>query len=111
MEIRIDFDTRKVEQKILSRLVKTQMVLDQEVAKDSNYFAPEDQGYLKDSVYLRLTPGTLVWDIMYARVLYYGLEYNFSKDKNPNARAKWFEWAKTANLKKWVRIANNEYHS
>lgn len=34
---------------------------------------------------------TLAYDTPYARRLYFHPEYNFRKDKNPNAGAMWFE--------------------
>ena len=42
---------------------------------------------------------SIVSDTPYARRLYYHPEYNFQKDKNPNAGAKWFEPYLTGNKK------------
>lgn len=89
---------------------RVQTVLDQEVAKDSNVYCPEDQGDLKDSVYLsRMGSGILTWDQVYAKRLYHGLDFNFSKDKNPNASPKWFERAKKVRLRHWLEVAQYEY--
>jgi hypothetical protein len=89
---------------------KAQFMLDQQVAKDSNYYAPEDVGTLQDSVllYSRFGSGQLTWNTEYARKQYYELE-NKSKDKNPNARMKWFEVAKSEKKDDWVKVANYAY--
>jgi hypothetical protein len=93
------------------RLKRAQIALDQQIAKDSNYYAPEDKGDLKDSVYLGsvMGSGLLTWAVEKARRLYHGIGFNFSKDKNPNARAEWFEWAKKIRMNEWVKVANSEY--
>lgn len=105
--------------------------LTQQVLKDSNYYAPIDQGYLRNSsIYFgvdptaknkmgngqqRVTyskPNQIIWDTPYARRLYYNPQYNFSKDINPNAGGKWFERAQAAYGKQWPGVAQravNEY--
>lgn len=111
MKVEITLNKAGIKNDIEKRLARTQKVLDQQVADDANYYAPEDEGDLKRSVYLSMTigKGYLIWDVTYARKVYHGLHYRFSKDKNPNAQAKWFEVAKAKSLKKWEKIANNEY--
>ena len=93
------------------RLKRAQIALDQQIADDSNYYIPADKWGLRDSVYLSATigKGYLIWSTEYARRLYYGVYYQFSKDENPNAREKWFEWAKRNRMKKWEKVANSEY--
>jgi len=95
----------------VQRLKRAQIALDQQIAKDSNYYAPEDKGDLKDSVYLGsvMGSGLLTWAVEKARRLYHGIGFSFSKDKNPNARAKWFDAAKAVRLGTWVKVANSEY--
>ncbi|PAD67028.1 minor capsid protein [Bacillus sp. 7586-K] len=93
---------------------EAQFALDNQVLKDSNYFAPEDLGYaggLKASSLLhsRLGQGHIEWNTPYARRLYYNPQYNFSKDKNPNAQGLWFEAAKAVNKNNWVDVAQKSY--
>lgn len=58
---------------------------------------PRDTGHMQnDSTfvdYSQSKTGTvsLVTQTPYARRMYYHPEYNFRKDKNPNAQGKWFE--------------------
>lgn len=98
-------DLSRVSQKIDNIVSKKQYMLDARVAADSNFYCPQDVGTLQDSVILSNTfgKGYLIWNQTYAKAQYYSLP-NKSKDKNPNARTKWFEHAKVAKLKEWVKI-------
>ena len=76
--------------------------------KDSNFFVPVKDHYLETSVIKDWSShkgkGRLKWDVPYAQRLYNGDDFNFSKDKNPHSRAKWFEEAKKINLDNWLKI-------
>lgn len=102
--MRIRFDLGKIPPKLRKLGREGQELLDQEVLKDSNYYAPQDSGELIQSS-IRNTvfgSGKVVWDTVYARRLYYNPQYNFSKDKNPNAGGLWFRRAKAYKLQKWI---------
>lgn len=107
---KVEFDTKAAVGKRLDMLKLAQFALDQQVIADSNYYCPYRKGYLQDSAVINSRPGTglVVWATPYASRLYYHPEYHFSKDKNPNARGKWFEWAKSVNLEKWRKIAEGK---
>lgn len=93
--------------KVLGALNFGQYILDNEVIKDSNYYAPEDQKYLQMSALAasKIGDGSVIWNTPYARRLYYNPQYNFSKDKNPNAGGLWFERAKAQKREKWIKQA------
>lgn len=105
-DIRIDL--RGVGPAVKEMVKRAQFVLDEQVIKDSNYYIPQDQGFLKDSALSASSvgEGRVVWNTPYARRLYYNPQYHFSKDKNPNAQGLWFEAAKSARKKEWEKIAN-----
>ena len=105
----LDFNESAISTKINNRLGKAQFLLDQQVIKDSNLYCPEDTGDLQDSAIIGQQPGTIVWDSVYARRQYYE-DNNKSRDKNPRASMKWFEVAKSENLKQWEKLANDEYN-
>ncbi len=89
-----------------NRQKKGQIVLDEQVLKDSNNYAPQDTSELINSS-IRMSPigsGLLIWSTPYARINYYGADRNFSKDKNPNATFAWFEAAKANHLEEWKSI-------
>ena len=103
----VEFNTAKCARRLEGVISKRQIILDQQVADDSNYYAPESEGDLKDSVNLssKMGTGKLVWGVSYGKEQYYK-KPNKSKDKNPNARGHWFDFAKSVRLKEWLRIAN-----
>lgn len=96
-----------IAEKVKQGIGEGQMVLDQQVLKDSNYYIPKDQGYLEQSAILnsKIGEGEIIWRTPYARRLYYNPQYNFSTDRNPNARGLWFEEAKAAKRKEWIDLA------
>lgn len=85
---------------------KAQFILDEQVVKDSNDFAPMDDGYLIGSSleHTVFGSGEVTWKMPYARRLYYNPQYNFSKDSNPNAQGLWFEAAKALHVHDWNRL-------
>jgi hypothetical protein len=104
---KVNIDVSKINNDIQERIKKAQTRLDLQVMKDSNYFCPMDTGTLKSSVinfYLEGS-GRLVWNTEYAKKQYYQYE-DKSIDDNPNASTKWFEVAKSRNMKKWELLAN-----
>lgn len=105
----IDFDESKVLVRLGKRVDKAQFALDQQVLKDSTYYVPQDVGGLMDSGVLGSSLGVIEWNSVYASRQYYE-DNNKSKDKNPNASMKWFEVAKSKELKNWEQLANDKYN-
>lgn len=107
--VKINFDPKGVQNRIASQTHRNQFLLDQQVAKDSNYYCPRAGGDLQGSVLPSAAEGKglLVWNEKYAARQYYDLpNKNTKEDGNPNARMKWFEVAKRACRKKWEKVAN-----
>jgi len=100
----VEMDVLKVAGRLSGRLSLAQAALDEQVLKDSNYFCPQAEGTLQSSGVLatKIGTGEVIWDTPYAHRLYVHPEYNFSKDKNPNARGKWFEEAKARHRDEWI---------
>lgn len=107
--MKLELDLNKLKRKIEKRTNKAQFFLDQQVIKDSNYYAPEDTGNLQDRAIIASGGGEVKWDSIYAARQYYE-DNNKSKDRNPNASMKWFEVAKSKNLKEWEKVANDKYN-
>lgn len=110
MKVSVELNTQGVKSQIHGSVKRVQFVLDQQVAKDSNYFCPEDTGSLQKSVIPSAASGAglLEWNEKYTDRQYYGMP-NKSKDRNPNASMKWFERAKALWSKKWERLVNAEF--
>lgn len=106
-DITVTFDANAMIDRKEAAIGRAQAALDVQVIKDSNIFCPEHEGTLRDSALLNssIGSGIVKWVTPYAARLYYNPQYNFSKDKNPNARGKWFEEAKARNKSEWLKIA------
>lgn len=110
MGVRVKTDFSNAYKKVKSKKERTQAALDEQVLKDSNYYAPFDEGLLIGSALIasQIGQGKLIWDTPYSRKLYWNPQFNFSTDKNPNAGAMWFERAKSEHLAEWLQIADSE---
>lgn len=97
-----------IKNKIDAKTARTQREFDAMVLADSNYFIPIKTHVMEGSSILNTKIGTgeIVWRTPYVRRQYYGVNFDHSKQLNPNACAKWFEAAKARWLEKWVRFIN-----
>lgn len=107
--VRISWD-EDPEERVMRAVEKAQVVLDEQVLKDSNFFIPKDTGQSEDSgvISSNIGKGEIIWDTPYIRKIYYGVDINFHRDMNPNAQALWFEVAKSRFVTDWVRAAGKE---
>jgi hypothetical protein len=91
---------------------QAQFWLDNEVLKDCGEYVPFKTGALFKSGDTATKPilgsGQVIWDEVYARNAYYGVNYNFSPAKHPLAQAYWFEGAKAVHKEKWLEIAKGK---
>lgn len=107
MSTSIRVNIRNVDRQLRQHMETAKFALSQQVLKDSNEYIPADTWELRNSSLTASKPneGKLIWNTPYARRMYYGMNYNFSKDKNINASAEWFEKAKSVHKKDWLKIA------
>lgn len=69
---------------------------------------PKDTGDLEDSSFIDVSEikeaiVRIVFDTPYARRMYWHPEYNFRKDKNPNAQGKWMEAYLTGEKQQFIK--------
>lgn len=107
----VELNVKKLQQKNTFANAESQMILDTQVLKDSNYYVPKDTGNLEASgvAHSRIGDGHIEWNTPYARKLYYNPQYNFSEDTNPNAQGLWFEAAKSNHRETWAEIVKKIY--
>lgn len=108
--ITIHLDEVELNGRIDRGIKAAQFALDSQVLKDSNYYCPLDTSNLQKSGITStvIGSGLITWRTPYARAQYYSCP-NKSLQRNPNASQKWFEVAKSKNLKNWEKLANDEY--
>ena len=85
-----------------------QKFLDSEVLRDSAPYVPMRTGNLMNSGVTGtvIGSGKIEYNATYAKCMYYGVGFHFSKDKHPQACAQWFEKAKAAKKDAWLNGVN-----
>lgn len=107
--VKANFRDAETKARISAAIHRAQMRLDQQVITDSNYYCPLKTGTLQKSAIINtvIGSGLVKWRTPYARRQYYGVNFDRSKDPNPNACAKWFETAKARKSKDWEKLVND----
>ena len=98
------FDRIGIKNKMARAHRLAQVRLSSAVLTDSNRFIPMDTGVLKSSGRLENENKQVSWNTPYAHRVYNLAESSIKTQKNPNAKPKWFEWAKSLNIKNWVDL-------
>lgn len=108
LRVRDVLDMRGTAVKIGLAIHCAQMKLDAQVVADANYYCPLKTGTLQKSAVIGTVMGSglVVWRTPYARKQYYGVDFDRSRDPNPNACARWFEAAKARRLGEWKRVVD-----
>lgn len=104
-----NFDSAAAKRKFSGAIHKAQIKLDAQVLADSNFYCPLKEGELQKSAIIDtvIGSGLVVWRTPYARRQYYGVNFDHSQQKNPNACAKWFEAAKARKMQQWEKLVND----
>lgn len=81
-------------------------LITEEFIKDANYYAPQDTNMLRLSALTASRPkeGLAIWDVAYAKKLFYGDSFNFNKSANQHAQSRWADKAAKANKEKYIRL-------
>lgn len=107
MSVRVTVDTSRIAPKVHNAVGRAQFILDQQVLKDENLYVPEDTGELQRSSIRasQIGKGRIIWATPYAKKMFKGIHFKFSRDKNPRAQAEWHEKAKAVHGKEWEQVA------
>lgn len=108
MGVKININIPKTVNRFSPKYQKAQKWMDNEVLKDCHDYVPWRTGKLAGSGISGTTIGSgkIVYNAPYAKSCYYAKNRNFSKDKHPQACAQWFEKAKAAKKKDWIKGVN-----
>lgn len=117
-EVEVDFNVAKVNARLTGNRKRAQIWLDNEVLKDSTPYVPRLAGELEQSGPrgTKAGSGEVIYNSPYARYQYYGkvmvgpapkqvtdTDLVYSTQSHSAAGAFWFERAKAACKKKWIR--------
>jgi hypothetical protein len=107
--VKANFNDAAAKARFKAAIHKAQMKLDQQVINDSNYYCPLKEGDLQKSAIINtvLGSGLVQWKTPYAHRQYYGVKFDHSQQKNPNACAKWFEAAKARKMEQWRKLVDD----
>lgn len=105
---RFDIRTQHCIGRFNPKFSAAQKFIDSEVLRDSAPFTPFRYGNLMKSGNTGTTIGSgkVIYNAPYSKRMYYGVNFNFSKDKHPQASAQWFEKAKAIKKKNWIDGVN-----
>lgn len=104
MQVKVNINPTQIGQKIEKAWEKARGQVFEGIKDDCNEYAKEDQRALKNSANLFSKPqeGKIIWQTPYAKRQYWEIQ-TASKEQNPKATWRWFEFAKAARMKVWER--------
>ncbi len=96
---------KKIEEAMVKSLPQTMEAMKTEV--NNMQVVPKDTGNLEESVATGVDKGKgyISYSTPYARRLYYHPEYDFRKDKSPNAQGRWMDDFIYGPKKEWLAKA------
>lgn len=92
----------KIKQAAVNSLPLTMEAMKTEV--NNMQVVPKDIGDLEESVVVLAngSKGSISYNTKYARKLYFNPQFNFRKDKNPNAQGRWLDSFIHGEKKDWL---------
>lgn len=111
LKMKVILNEALLKRRLHGRIEEAQKWLDNEVLKDSAPFVPFRTGNLMHSgdMGTKTGSGNLYYTAPYAKRMYYGKTFHFSRDAHPLATYAWFESAKAQHRDKWVRGVQKQY--
>lgn len=109
MSVTIKTDRARIRARINAGIASAIPAVAEQALSDCNEYCRVDQGQLKESSQTAsdVKAGKLVWDMPYARRVYY--TGTPSKHPNKNASLMWCEVAQDAHGKDWQKEAQKEF--
>lgn len=99
MSVKVTLNRANVLRRIKNGTDLSRAVTTESLKKYSDPFTPHDKGPLIETAQVDTKEGEITYIQPYAKRLWNGVDFNFSKDKNPLATFKWCEKAVQDNKK------------
>ena len=109
MSVKISINKFAVLKRIKNGTDSARALTTESVKKYSDPYTPRDKGDLMETAQVDTKEGTIIYNQPYAKKLWLGADYNFSKDKNPQATFKWCEKAVNDHRKELDKIAQKAF--
>ena len=110
MSVRVTLNKSKVLKKIKKGTDLSRAATTEALKKYSDPFTPRDKGPLIETAQVDTKEGTITYVQPYAKRLWSGVDFNFSKDKNPQATFRWNEKAEQVHSKELQQIAQSNFN-
>lgn len=115
VKVNIKLNTANINKLIQAHSKALEMTADATLSDiKTSQVVPKDTGDLEDSSFIDISEikeaiVRIVFDTPYARRLYWHPEYNFRKDKNPNAQGKWMEAYLTGEKQQFIKDTYSKF--
>lgn len=109
MSVKVTIDKSAVKKRIKNGTDLSKAVTTESLKKYSDPYTPRDKDTLMNTAQVDTKEGTITYIQPYAKRLWLGVDYNFSKDKNPLATFKWVEKAEQDHAKELQQIAQANF--
>ena len=115
VKVNIKLNTANINKLIQAHSKALEMTADATLSDiKTSQVVPKDTGDLEDSSFIDVSEikeaiVRIVFDTPYARRMYWHPEYNFRKDKNPNAQGKWMEAYLTGEKQQFIKDTYSKF--
>ncbi|MBS5937115.1 minor capsid protein [Clostridium sp.] len=115
VKVNIKLNTANINKLIQAHSKALEMTADATLSDiKTSQVVPKDTGDLEDSSFVDVSEikeaiVRIVFDTPYARRMYWHPEYNFRKDKNPNAQGKWMEAYLTGEKQQFIKDTYSKF--
>ncbi|MDU7086199.1 MAG: hypothetical protein E6342_00635 [Clostridium sp.] len=115
VSVDIKLNNANIDRLIEAHLKALEMTVDATLSDiKTRQVVPKDTGDLEDSSFIDVSEikkaiVRIVFDTPYARRMYWHPEYNFRKDKNPNAQGKWMEAYLTGEKQQFIKDTYSKF--
>lgn len=109
MSVKVSLNKSAILKRIKNGTNSARALTTESVKKYSDPYTPRDKSTLIDTALVNEKEGTITYTQPYSKRLWLGVDYNFSKDKNPQATFKWCEKAVSDHKKELDKIAQNSF--
>jgi len=92
----------KVKRNLKINIKDAKLLILDDMAQKSDQYVPEDTGKTRIEMEVDTKNNQIIWSNEYVEYIYWGIDFNFHKDKNIKSQAQWADRAIEENIDKWA---------